>query len=197
MGSLATYFLVNILRIRALAQAGCKVLHVDPNPYYGSRHASLTFEELLKWASLQSAQNCGVYSSFSYRFPSSSEPSIPPVSLLAKSRQYAISLSPSLVPGEGNLIDTLVKSGVSRYGEFRLLDALGMIRTSDDARAQLHLVPSTKEDIFKDKHIPLIIKRKFMKMLQFAIGEYEESDMWRGETAQHLIASFICESSVR
>jgi RAB protein geranylgeranyltransferase component A len=123
-----------------------------------------------------------VYSSFSYRFSSSSEPSLPPVSLLAKSQHYAISLSPSLVPSDGSLIDALVQSEVSRYGEFRLVDALGLIRTSDGARTQLHLVPSTKEDIFKDKEIPLIVKRKFMKMLQFAIGEYENSAVWRGET---------------
>jgi len=54
---------------------------------------------------------------------------------------------------------------------------------SGDVRSEWHQVPSTKEDIFKDKDIPLIAKRKLMKVLQFAIGEYEDSDIWRGEIA--------------
>ena len=153
------------------------MLHIDLNPFYGSRQASLTFKELLALFS-QSSQNSGVYSSTSYRFASSSESS-----LLANSRHYAISLCPSIVPSDGNLINALVQSGVSRYGEFRLLDSLGTLRMSGDVHSEWHQVPSTKEDIFKDQDIPLIAKRKLMKVLQFAIGEYEDSDIWRGEIA--------------
>jgi len=149
------------------------VLHIDRKPFYGSRQASLTFKELLALFS-QSSQNSGVYSSTSYRFASSSESS-----LLDNSRHYTISLCPSIVPSDGTLINALVQSGVSRYGEFRLLDSLGMLRMSGDVRSEWHQVPSTKEDIFKDKGIPLIAKRKLMKMLQFAMGEYEDSDIWR------------------
>ena len=175
---------------RALAQAGYNVLHIDPNLFYGSRQASLTVKELLELGSSQSSRNCGIYSSFSYHFAPSCEDSLPPDSLLTNSRHYAISLCPSLIPSEGNLIDALVKSGVSRYGEFRLLDALGVIRMSGAASAELHRVPSTKEDIFKDKDISLITKRKFMKMLQFAIGEYEGSDVWKGRGAQYRLRLF-------
>lgn len=101
-----------------------------------------------------------------------------------------------MVPSDGKLINALVQSGVSRYGEFRLLDSLGILRMSGDVRSEWYQVPSTKEDIFKDKDIPLIAKRKLMKMLQFAIGEYEDSDTWRGETAQYVVISFARITSV-
>lgn len=39
-------------------------------------------------------------------------------------RSFSLSLSPSLIPSTGPLIRALVNSGVSRYGQFKLLDAV-------------------------------------------------------------------------
>ncbi|KIK59984.1 hypothetical protein GYMLUDRAFT_244766 [Collybiopsis luxurians FD-317 M1] len=129
----------------ALSKAGFKVAHLDQNPYYGGDEASLTLDEYIEWVG-----------------ESPSSPKIP------NSRQYTISLSPSVIPATGPLISSLVGSGVSRYGEFRLVEAVAVYR---DGKVQT--VPGSKEDIFKDKNISLLDKRRLMRFLVFASGNGE------------------------
>ncbi|KAF8306253.1 FAD/NAD(P)-binding domain-containing protein [Clavulina sp. PMI_390] len=173
----------------ALARSGHKVLHIDSNAYYGSRTACLTLQELLEWAKNAQAVSStppGVFSSVSFAFYpfEGGEAEDPAQAALVKSRQYALSLTPTLVPSTGPLIDALVASGVSQYSEFRLLDVLGAVDPSVsndlDARSPINVVPSSKEDIFKDKTLSLISKRKLMKMLQYALGDFEETSEWEG-----------------
>ncbi|KAF5351405.1 hypothetical protein D9757_012631 [Collybiopsis confluens] len=132
----------------ALSKAGFKVAHVDENPYYGGDEASLTLDEYVKWVG-----------------KSSSEPVLP------NSRLYTISLSPSVIPATGPLISSLVGSGVSRYGGFRLIEAVAVYRNG-----RVQMVPGSKEDIFKDKSISLLDKRRLMRFLVFASGSGEFED---------------------
>lgn len=86
-----------------------------------------------------------------------------------QSRQFSISLAPSLVPSTGPLIDALVASGVSRYGGFKLLERVALF----DSPGRIKPVPASKEDVFKDKHLSLVDKRRLMRFLMFAGGDFE------------------------
>jgi Rab proteins geranylgeranyltransferase component A len=81
---------------------------------------------------------------------------------LRQSRDYAISLTPSILSATGPMIDTLVSSGVARYVPFKLLDAVGLY---DEAKAEVKTVPGSKEDVFKSKELGVLQKRKLMKFL--------------------------------
>ncbi|KAJ4471964.1 FAD/NAD-P-binding domain-containing protein [Lentinula aciculospora] len=139
----------------ALAKAGFKVAHLDENVYYGGDEASLSLDEYINWVTQN--KDSTQFSSFSL---SSSH-------VLPNSRQYSISLSPSVIPSTGSLISSLVASGVSRYGGFRLVEQVAVYSPGHKVKA----VPGSKEDIFKDKTISLLDKRRLMRFLVFASGD--------------------------
>ncbi|KAJ7273370.1 GDP dissociation inhibitor-domain-containing protein [Mycena rebaudengoi] len=138
----------------ALSKAGFKVAHIDQNSYYGGGEASLSFEELIQW---QNRPRLG-FSSFSRSGDT-----------IEQARTYSLSLSPSLIPSTGPLIESLVASGVARYGGFRLIERVCVY----DASGVVKPVPGSKEDIFKNKDISLVDKRRLMRFLMFAAGEFE------------------------
>lgn len=161
----------------ALSKAGYKVAHIDLNPYYGADEASLSLDELIEWAdqrsSLESKHNNPYLECQKAKFTSISRSA----STLSQSRQYAISLAPSLIPSIGPIISSLVASGVARYGGYRLLERVGVYDISGTVKA----VPGSKEDVFKDKGISLIDKRRLMRFLMFAAGEFEEKKDLQGQ----------------
>ncbi|KAJ1308321.1 hypothetical protein OPQ81_004032 [Rhizoctonia solani] len=86
------------------------------------------------------------------------------------SRQYSLSLTPHLIPATGPFIAALVNSGVSRYGSF-VLPKRVVVRTQEGFKN----VPANKQDVFRDKAIGLVQKRRLIKFLMFASGEFEGS----------------------
>ncbi|KAH9040584.1 FAD/NAD-P-binding domain-containing protein [Lactarius hengduanensis] len=156
--------LVESIAAAALSKAGVKVAHLDHNPYYGGDEASLTLDELARWADVrsESSENSGKSSSYltaqRTKFTSISRSGVIP----DHSRHYSISLSPSLIPSVGPLISSLIASGVSRY-----------------CNSGLQNVPGSKEDVFKST-LSLIEKRRLMRFLVFASGDFEESKELQG-----------------
>ncbi|KAK7041786.1 hypothetical protein VNI00_009075 [Paramarasmius palmivorus] len=145
----------------ALSKAGFKVAHIDENPYYGGDEASLTQDEFIQWQDKLSKSSVSeLYSSFSRSG-----------GILPQCKQYSISLSPTMIPSTGPLISSIIQSGVSRYGGFRLIQQVAVYHPSGTVKT----VPGSKEDIFKDKSISLVDKRRLMRFLQFAMGEFEGS----------------------
>ncbi|KAJ6522786.1 FAD/NAD(P)-binding domain-containing protein [Mycena vulgaris] len=145
----------------ALAKAGFKVAHIDRNPYYGAGEASLSFEELIQW---QNTPKSGLGS-----FTRSGD-------TIEQARAYAISLAPSLIPSTGPLIEALVASGVARYGGFRLIERVCVYDSSGTVKP----VPGSKEDVFKNKEISLVDKRRLMRFLMFAAGDFEDKKELEG-----------------
>ncbi|KAH9921562.1 FAD/NAD-P-binding domain-containing protein [Epithele typhae] len=164
----------------ALSKVGYRVAHIDTNAYYGGDQASLTLDELVEWATLRSREHdASADPSFSYfarqraRYSSiAHSPSIPP-----QSRQYSISLAPSIVPSVGPHIDSLIASGVSRYGSFKLLEKVAVY----DRPGYVQSVPGSKEDVFKSKVLSLVDKRRLMRFLMFAAGEFEGNKELEGK----------------
>ncbi|EIW62323.1 FAD/NAD-P-binding domain-containing protein [Trametes versicolor FP-101664 SS1] len=154
----------------ALSKAGFKVAHVDNNQYYGGDEASLTLDELAVWADSRTAEATeksptSYFANQRTRYTSvSRSPTIPP-----QSRQYSVPLAPSIVPSVGPHIDSLVASGVSRYGSFKLLEKVAVY----DRPGVVQSVPGSKEDVFKSKALSLLEKRRLMRFLLFAAGEFE------------------------
>lgn len=162
----------------ALAKAGFKIAHIDHNQYYGGDEASLSLDELAEWAQLRSASSTddqpGEYlikqrARFTSISCSSSVPERP--------RQYAVSLAPTLIPSVGPHIDSLIASGVSRYGGFKLLEKVAVY----DRPGYVQKVPGSKEDVFKSKVLSLVDKRRLMRFLLFAAGDFEGKQELQGK----------------
>jgi Rab proteins geranylgeranyltransferase component A len=152
----------------ALSRAGFKVAHIDPNPYYGADEATLTLDELVQWAEKHSTDP--TEGPVHYRVDHLSP------NRLSHPKQYSISMSPSVIPSVGPFISSVIASGVARYGSYKLLGPLAMYRN-----AELQTVPQNKESIFQDRSIPLIEKRRLMRFLVFASGEFEKSPEFDGK----------------
>ncbi|TFK43332.1 GDP dissociation inhibitor-domain-containing protein [Crucibulum laeve] len=151
----------------ALSKAGFKVAHLDENPYYGGNEASLSLEELAQWACKHSSSSEPVA-----RFTSVTRSADIP----SYARQYSICLCPSVIPSIGPFISALVASGVSKYTGFRLLESAAVY----DSSGTLKNVPGSKEDVFKNKDISLIEKRRLMRFLTFSAGDFEDTKELEG-----------------
>ncbi|SJX63871.1 related to Rab proteins geranylgeranyltransferase component A 2 [Sporisorium reilianum f. sp. reilianum] len=180
----------------ALALAGLSVIHIDKNDYYADQWASLTLSELLQWA--QSLGSTARIEDVNLSFPSSSKaddqaPLQLPDSLASLDRHYAISLAPTLLPATGPSIDCLIRSKVSSYATFRLLERTCVASTS--TTTPLTSVPASKEDIFKTKTLSLIAKRKLMKLLMYIGTEDWHSDLAQHpETAQRPFVEYLADA---
>ncbi|KAK0223452.1 GDP dissociation inhibitor [Armillaria fumosa] len=147
--------LVESITAAALSKAGFKVAHVDNNPFYGADEASLSLDEFIEWTD-KDHESFSAFSGTHTKLP--------------HARQYSISLSPAVIPSVGPLISALVASGVSRYGGFQLVERVGIHDISSGA---VKGVPGSKEDVFKNKEISLVDKRRLMRFIMFASGEFE------------------------
>ncbi|VDB86781.1 unnamed protein product [Peniophora sp. CBMAI 1063] len=141
----------------ALAKAGFKVAQIDVNEYYGSDQASLAADELATWADTRPTSS----SATSYSISRSGD--VPPFA-----RHYSLSLAPALLPSTGPFLSALISSGVSRYGAYRLLERVAVFDNG-----ALRAVPASKEDVFKASELSLLDKRRLMRFLTFAAGEFE------------------------
>jgi Rab proteins geranylgeranyltransferase component A len=181
----------------ALAKAGYKVIHVDPNDYYGGDHATLNVDEIISWANLRSAspenESTDEHSTGQRgRFISVSYHGSPPPA----SRQYSLSLLPSIIPSVGPLISTLIGSGVARYGGFKLLEKVALYHSP----GHVQNVPNTKEDVFNNKQISLINKRRLMRFFTFVSGDFEDKVELQGRESvpfiDFLASTFTLERSI-
>lgn len=164
---------------RALAKSGKSVLHLDPNDHYGGQQASLTLDELQTWCQSHSEMvpsssvpNAG------YAYGNASTSKLDDT-LEKNKRRYALSLFPAVLPSRGPLIQTLINSGVSKYVSFRILNSVSVW---EGANETIRRVPGSKEQVFKDKEISLMEKRRLMKFLMFTAGEFEDDPLLKGES---------------
>ena len=188
----------------ALARSGRTVLHIDEKPYYGDSQATLSLQELVDWsASASSPASSSRYHGIDLSFPAhelaSSESTSAstsaarelPADVRQASRKYNLSLCPTLATAVSPFVDTLVRSGVAKYAGFKLLDGIA-IYAPESAAGEAgssggHLIrtAATKEDIFNDKTLSLLDKRKLVNFIKFATSEFESSERVRGEQPSH------------
>lgn len=144
----------------------------------------MTLDELVSWAEARSGPAPNDESTYmaSQRARYSSATTSGMGDLAADRRRYALSLFPSVMVSRGELVHTLISSDVSKYVGFRLLDNVCVWEPdgTDAAGGSFRRVPGSKEDVFKDKSISLPDKRRLMKALMFAGGEFEEDELLKG-----------------
>lgn len=128
----------------ALAQAGLKVIHIDQNEYYGDTDACIP-------TSLEKHEHSVAYE----------RSDGPAIALLSHKRDYNIELNPRLLYAASDIVQTLRDVSVNDYVDFKPLNAFYLFKDGVLTR-----VPGSKEDIFTDKEMPLIKKRRLMNFLK-------------------------------
>ncbi|XP_010553407.1 PREDICTED: rab escort protein 1 [Tarenaya hassleriana] len=187
----------------AASSAGKSVLHLDPNPFYGSHYASLPLSDLSSF--LQSHSIC----------PPPSPPSDKPQDFLAvdlttrplysgveindfapqileeHSRKFNIDVcGPRVLFCADKSIDLMLKSGSNHYVEFKSIHASFV----GDKSGELQSVPDSRAAIFKDKSMTLIEKNqlmKFFKLVQEHLGSASESESMSQISEEDLETPFV------
>jgi RAB protein geranylgeranyltransferase component A len=100
-----------------------------------------------------------------------------------------------LLPSVGPLIDKLIQSDVGKYVTFRILNGVFVANsaasTEVDGTVEFKAVPASKEAVFKDKTISLLDKRKLMKFLMMAVGDYESSESLKGASWERIVTGVM------
>lgn len=101
------------------------------------------------------------------------------------SRKFCIDISPKLIWSNSTFVQTLVRSGVSRYLEFKCFHTCNMYLDG------VQEVPCSKGGIFKNKCIGLKEKRGLMKFLTSIMQPNEEDTRRLQEYADKPFVDFI------
>ncbi|CAA7017066.1 unnamed protein product [Microthlaspi erraticum] len=168
----------------AASSSGSSVLHLDPNPFYGSHFASLSLPDLTSFLQSNSVSpppsNCDDFHSvdlvnrslYSSVEISSFEPEI----LEEHSRRFNVDLcGPRVIFCADESINLMLKSGSNNYVEFKSIDA----SLVGDSSGELRNVPDSRAAIFKDKSLTLLEKNqlmKFFKLVQSHLAPSTEND---------------------
>ncbi|XP_060191859.1 rab escort protein 1 isoform X1 [Lycium barbarum] len=184
----------------AASAAGKSVLHLDPNPNYGSHYASLTLNEFTSYIQSQSSQSPiaaisrpEIDSGYT-RVGISTRPVYSSVEInsygsepLEQSRKFNIDLSgPRVLLCADGMIDLILKSEVNQYMEFKGIDGSFM----GDGEGNLENVPDSRSAIFKDRKLSFTEKNqlmRFFKMVQGHLGGGESERI----SEQDLESSFV------
>ncbi|KFK38115.1 hypothetical protein AALP_AA3G071400 [Arabis alpina] len=159
----------------AASSSGSSVLHLDPNPFYGSHFASLSLPDLTSFLQSNSVSppppppqsshdflsvdlvNRSLYSSVEI---SSFEPEILEEQ---HSRKFNVDLcGPRAIFCSDESINLMLKSGSNNYVEFKSVDSSFV----GDSCGELRNVPDSRGAIFKDKSLTLLEKNQLMKFFK-------------------------------
>ncbi|TEA19189.1 Rab proteins geranylgeranyltransferase component A [Colletotrichum sidae] len=153
----------------ALSRSDKKILHLDPNEYYGGSEAAFSLQEVEEWASAHADASSRVFSSASVTKPDT--PGDGPS--LSFPRAYSLALAPQIVHTRSSLVSQLVDSRAFRQIEFLAVGSFFIYTPSDD-RPRIEPIPSTREAVFSTTAIPARAKRSLMKFLKFVFDYHSE-----------------------
>lgn len=148
----------------AASASGKSVLHLDPNPFYGSHFSSLSIADLTHFLNSHSTSSSVCHD------PLYSDVEISnyaPRLLNQHPRSFNLDVSgPRVLFCADHSVDLMLKSGASHYLEFKSIDATFML----DADAKLCSVPDSRAAIFKDKSLGLVEKNQLMRFFKHVQG---------------------------
>uniref|UniRef100_A0A3B4UKH8 Rab GDP dissociation inhibitor n=2 Tax=Seriola dumerili TaxID=41447 RepID=A0A3B4UKH8_SERDU len=126
-----------------MSLSGKKVLHIDKNPFYGGENASISpLQEL--------------YKKFKVSGPAKS---------MGRGKEWNVDLIPKFFLTNGELVKILVHTDVTRYLDFRVVDGSFVYKAG-----KVHKVPATEEDAQASDLMGMFDKRRFRKLLLFALN---------------------------
>jgi len=165
----------------AASAAGKSVLHLDPNPSYGSHYASFPLHEFVSYIQSQSSSEPSIpqpdtASGFTrlplttralYSFIEITSYSSEP---LEQSRKFNIDLSgPRVLLCADAMINLILKSEVNQYMEFKSIDGSFFY----DGEGNLENVPDSRSAIFKDRKLSFTEKTQLMEFFKLVQGHFE------------------------
>ncbi|XP_058110253.1 rab escort protein 1 [Magnolia sinica] len=148
------------------SSAGKSVLHLDPNPFYGSHFSSLSLASFSSFLH----QRSRLYSHVEISSHS-------PQTLDEHSRRFSLDLSgPRLFFCADPMVDLILRSGASNHLEFKSVDASFLYR-----EGHLSPVPDSREGIFQDRTLGLTEKSQLMRFFKL-VREHFALDGSSGST---------------
>ncbi|KAK0633127.1 GDP dissociation inhibitor-domain-containing protein [Immersiella caudata] len=167
----------------SLSRSGKKILHIDPNEYYGGPDAAFSLQETEAWVGRHAAPSSGLFKSASITKPEGSTG-------LSFSRAYSLALAPQLIHSRSKLLSQLVSSRAYKQVEFLAVGSFFTFKPAADPEQKptLARVPSTREDIAFEASLSLKAKRGLMKFLKFVL-DYE-GEAQRGVWGPHTDSPF-------
>ncbi|KAH6630459.1 GDP dissociation inhibitor-domain-containing protein [Chaetomium sp. MPI-SDFR-AT-0129] len=155
----------------ALSRSGKKILHIDPNEFYGGPEAAFSIQEADAWVARVSASSDGGI----FRAASIAR-SDEAAAGLSASRGYSLALAPQFIHARSALLSQLVSSRAYRQVEFLAVGSFYIFKPSQDAghKPSLTRIPSTREEVFSTTAVSAKAKRSLMKFLKFVL-DYENS----------------------
>ncbi|KAK3310884.1 GDP dissociation inhibitor-domain-containing protein [Chaetomium strumarium] len=160
----------------ALSRSDKKILHLDPNEFYGGAEAAFSLQDAELWANRISAGSGGIFSAVSIEKPEGATG-------LSSSRAYSLALAPQLIHARSALLSQLVSSRAYRQVEFLAVGSFYIFKPPQDPSQQPSLtrIPSTREEVFSTTAVSAKAKRLLMKFLKFVL-DYENSpqlEVWK------------------
>eukprot|EP01100_Stratorugosa_tubuloviscum_P006092 TRINITY_DN2646_c0_g1_i2.p1 TRINITY_DN2646_c0_g1~~TRINITY_DN2646_c0_g1_i2.p1 ORF type:complete len:568 (-),score=243.52 TRINITY_DN2646_c0_g1_i2:76-1779(-) len=132
--------LVGSLVAGACSRIGKKVLHFDKNNNYGANNATLTLQEFINEVQPKIKGNFEL--------------------LKLKERRFNFDLLVKLIYSASSFIKTLIKTKITHYIDF-LCVGQGYMYIDQTFKQ----IPCSKADVFRNKHLGLLEKRKLMKFI--------------------------------
>ncbi|KAL2131620.1 hypothetical protein VTI74DRAFT_4804 [Chaetomium olivicolor] len=159
----------------SLSRSGKKILHIDPNDFYGGPEAAFSLRDAELWAERVSAGTGGVFRAASITKTEGAAG--------LSSRAYSLALAPKLIHARSALLAQLVSSRAYRQVEFLAVGSFYIFKPSQDPseKPTLTRIPSTREEVFSTTAISTKAKRTLMKFLKFVL-DYESSpqlELWQ------------------
>ncbi|KAK4200629.1 GDP dissociation inhibitor-domain-containing protein [Triangularia verruculosa] len=163
----------------ALSRSDKKVLHIDPNDFYGDAEAAFSLQEVESWVEKVQTGKEGL-------FRAASVEKLEGDTGLSFPRAYSLALAPQLIHARSTLLSQLVSSRAYRQVEFLAVGSFSIFKPSSDPSQSPTLVriPSTREDVFSTTAISAKAKRGLMKFLKFVL-DYEstpQAEAWQPHT---------------
>ncbi|KAK4125334.1 hypothetical protein N657DRAFT_570811 [Parathielavia appendiculata] len=147
----------------ALSRSGKKILHIDPNEFYGSAEAAFSLQDAESWAHRVSTGSGGLFAFASITKPEGAVD-------LSSSRAYSLALAPKLIHARSTLLSRLVSSRAYRQVEFLAVGSFYIFRPPQDTQnPTLVRIPSTREEVFSTTDVSSKAKRQLMKFLKFVL----------------------------
>ncbi|KAL2348693.1 hypothetical protein Fmac_002693 [Flemingia macrophylla] len=168
----------------AASAVGKTVLHLDPNFFYGSHFASLSFHDLTSYLtspyrppSAASGDSDYVVVDLLHQSPYSdaefaSRDDESASFLRENSRKFNIDLGgPKALLSADKAIDLLMKSGASQYMEFKGIDECFVYEVNEG----LANVPDSRGAIFRDKKLSLKEKNQLMRFFKLVLKHLDDT----------------------
>ncbi|KAK7307433.1 hypothetical protein VNO77_40492 [Canavalia gladiata] len=190
----------------AASAVGKTILHLDPNPFYGSHFASLSLHDLTSYLTSPPATAATPGDSDDsddvvidlIREPLCSDAEIvfstsddEATFLGENSRKFNLDLGgPRALFSADRTIDLLLKSGAAQYLEFKGIDESFVY----EANAGLVNVPDSRGAIFRDKNLSLKEKNqlmRFFKLVQQHLSDDNQDEKISEEDMESPFVSFL------